>query len=447
MSDEMSRKAWKKFLVSLTELELRTVYDTSNAFDPIIWARIEHKMHLAGFDENWFNKAVPKPRLVGIELNPGPTVFSKLNKKKNKAKQTVITEKVTKVKQPRQSIARLMLHTQGTKNSRSSTSASLRNDYINTLRDPWEYGPIELGYNTFQTTELATAYLRGSLTVNADGSFAMFMSPSALSMFSYNVAGATTATWSTINSTNYAAVSTQIPQSRVVSGGLRVYCLFPETSASGILYSTSDVSSTYNTLITNTPTTISALSGAEMSIGSSGSRVVMLPIDNDSYSFFSGPTNAYSGGALPYHPSLLISGLGFPTGTKIFYESILNLEGLPAAGASTVGTDPNQTNNSQVLVGSYPTPQSLYNSVRNAIGNAVTIDAALGLAGTIATATGNPNIAAGIGLARSTFASGRHMRTAMVAGQNSNRQGRQTTLIAEEVKDEEAYTAARRLLR
>lgn len=372
-------------------------------------------------------KTVPKPRLVGIELNPGPP-------KPRKSLKVIIkpnTQRVAKRKTNKRSVGPSM-----------SIQHKLTTDYLNTLRDPWEHPPIKLGFNTFQTTVVATGYRRANFTVAADGSFAVAMVPSATGMIMTNNNGVNVATWATANATNATILQQQMLEARIVSGGLRLFCLFPETSAPGVLYSTTDLSLSSTLIAATTPNGVAGIPSAELGIGSRGSRIVMLPIDNDSYSFYSSNISGITANGLPYMPTLLIAGTGFPVGTVVYYEAIINLEGLPnnTSGAGQ-GIDINATPTGS-LSDLFPTPQSLYSAVRGVLGNAVTLDAIVGLAGTLGEAAGVPGARTASRIVRSSLGQGRNFRNSLVAGANVARQAHQSTVIIEEMKDE--YSMVRR---
>ena len=104
------------------------------------------------------------------------------------------------------------------------------------LQDPWEHGPINLGYGTLVETVKMTGYARGSITVNADGTFAVLVLPQTSAMVYTNVSGSAGTTWVSNAAYNQSALAAQAIEARITSGGLRIFALFPETASSGVLF-------------------------------------------------------------------------------------------------------------------------------------------------------------------------------------------------------------------
>lgn len=314
----------------------------------------------------------------------------------------------------------------------------LKNDYIATLTDPWEHEGVYLGYDTFIPTLLASAYRRGNFTVNADGTFAMYMVPSATGMVNINTSGAAGTTWSAANATNLAAITAQGQESRVVSGGLRVMCLFPETSAPGVLFAGVDVASSGTQLVTYTPNILANASNATLGLGSKGARGIILPLDPDSYTFFVNPIVGYSASNIPNSSVITMTGFGFPAGTLVWYESILNLELLPGNGSATIGIDASTDTLPLSLCSFFPSPSALFQQIRSAIGPSTVMD---GVDNLLSAANAAGYQAAGrartaLRATRSLFGTGGALNAAMVSGRMATAQGRQASLVIEEMKDD-----------
>lgn len=398
----------------------------------------EEVAHMESSIRNSGQAAVPAPRLVGIELNPGPA------HKKNKALAQKTTTTTTLVQQKKRRPRRAALASPNPLNR--GLGLGQRNaamDYIKTLVDPWEYPPMKLGYDCYVPSLLGMGYLRNSLTVNADGSFAIAFQPSITSSLITNVSGAAGVTWGgPFSLTDASSVTTQMSEARVVSGGLRVMALFPATSAPGVLYTGSDTSRTLANFQAASVSSLTGLPSSEIGIGSKGSRAVFYPIDNESFKFTVSPLTSYSGSVLPYQPTLYVAGLGFPTGTVVYYEAVLNLEGLPQNSSLSIGVD-NNAAAPPTLVDSFPSTDSLVSVVKRLIPPSVIMDGIGNLASGLAGMIGGPLAKAGVNFLTSAFSSGAHVRRTLAAGASQPRHGRQNTVVIEEMKDNE-YAMVRR---
>lgn len=322
----------------------------------------------------------------------------------------------------------------------SVLSSGLGAAYLATLRDPWENPPIKLGYLSCTPTVLATATARSSLTVNADGSFALALQPSVKNMILTNNAGNAVATWTGLDAANRAAITAQFMEARIVSGGLRAFALFPETSASGVLFAAA-VPTNGTTLQLTTATGLSGYPSSELGIGTRGARAVMTPVDVDAAVFHAEISDGtgYSGAFFPV-TTPYICGLGFPVGTVIWYEAVLNLEGIPNAllgASSTIGLD---SDLAPTLQDRLPNFESAARAARALLGNAAVMDAAVGLGGLI-----HPGIGVAMSATRSVFGQGRHFRQAqLVAGASEAAHGRQNSIVIEEMKEESGFRQRRR---
>lgn len=375
----------------------------------------------------------PQPRLVGIEENPGPLTITnkgKIIKKKSNTKNLKI--KVAVQRRPASS-----------RRSRSSISRSpsgFLRSYTDTVLDPWEAGPLKLGYNCMTNTVLGTGYARSSFVVNADGSFALVCTPqTAIGFVFTNNAGAAVATWNSIPAANLTALTAQMLEGRVISGGIRCVCLFPETSASGVLGAGVLSSSSNNNCQAFTPTTLFNSPSSELGLGSRGARACFLPQDNDSYSFYTNSIAGYSA-AGPYTSSVpYICGLGFPVGTVVYYEAVINLEGLPPNTTATVGINPENENIASAASDYFATPERLWSAARNIMGNSVIMNAALDFAAPHEDSMGRPHQSLASITRRSIFGSGNNFRKSMVAGANAMSQGKQNRRVMGELEQKDGY--------
>lgn len=317
----------------------------------------------------------------------------------------------------------------------------IEGDYYKTLCDPWECPPVKLGYMTYTPTILATAYVRASLQVNADGSFGLQMTPcignvSSVSFLQTNIASAVTSSWTNFAATNSSAIAAQMVGARVVSGGLRAFALFPETSAPGVLFAGSICSSSAATS-SLTATTYSQLPSAELGIGSRGARTVITPSDPSALEFFPQVLTAFSASSLLPYTLPFIVGLGFPAATTIWFEAVLNVEGLPLQTTTTnIGVDADQA---PTLMDQIPSFETVSKRARQLLGNSAVMDATEGLASSL-----NPTLGRVVGLTRSAFGHGRHLaRTMLASGESVSSQSKQNTILIEEMKEESDQSSRR----
>jgi hypothetical protein len=371
-------------------------------------------------------KSIPAPRLVGIETNPGPNPKGldalvrrnmerlaqahkkKMNKKSKRSRTPRILDVVSRVS--------------------TANPDQYARTFASALIDPWEAGPMKLGFNCFTETVLATAYLRSSFVVNADGTFALVLVPSATGMVLSNISGSAGVTWVQSDASNRAAVLVQGTEGRVTSGGIRLFALFPETSAPGVLFGGLIPTTNVSLLTAMAPVSFTTLSSAEVGIGSKGARAVLLPQDPDSY-VFSTPTVTGYTTTVPITSSIpFITGTSFPVGTVIWYEAVLNLELLPSVSSGSVGAMP-LSSSSDVASTHFPTPLGLWNAARPYLTSSVVMDATQGLLSMAA-----PRIARALG---SSFGGGAGFRRALVAGEQVLHQNRRSTIMLEEMKDGE----------
>jgi len=304
------------------------------------------------------------------------------------------------------------------------------------MKDPWEHSPPKLGFYSLTDTVQATAFFRESFLVNStDGSFALTLYPSSASMVLVRNGGAGSGVvGATRGASNSAYIAANIPLARVLSGGIRVFALFPETSASGVLFAGATAGDTFGAVsgTTYTPQFYANHPSAELGLGKKGARSVMIPVDVSAAQFFPQTSSAsgYATNTIASYTAPFVAGLGFPVGTVIWYEAVLNLEGLPSNSSNSAGDDVDGAfsfrDTVAASVGSFETA---VNYARRLVGNAAVMDgvaAASDLAGF-------PQAARWL---RSSFGTGRNL----VSGMNSVRNARQNTVMIEEMKEDAGDT-------
>lgn len=272
-------------------------------------------------------------------------------------------------------------------NSPTGPNSPFLRSYINTMLDPFEYGPVRLGFDCFTASDLATGYLRAAFVVNADGSFAIFLLPSITGMVLTNNGGqgaVGSINWTAASAANSTGIRNVAISARVVSGGLRAFALFPTTSAPGALFVGQLADYSANTLYAESPSGLSNLQDAMLGVGSLGASGTVRPQDPSSFIFSTWPLQGYTG--VPSQPVFstvpFIAGLGFPAGTVIYYEAILNLEILPNyTTASTLAMSADTQYNQDT----FSSASSLFNAARRLLTNPSIVDAVGGLAQAVTT--------------------------------------------------------------
>jgi len=238
-------------------------------------------------------------------------------------------------------------------------------------------------------TNLQCAYLRGSITANADGSFAIAQLPalgSGTSQVYTNVSGANTGTWTNTAYTNVTAIGTVIFEARVVSGGIKVVPQVAATAVPGVIYAMSIPSATASQITSATPTGLSQFVGAKFGFGSLGASATTRPVDPTSYEFQQQVVSGYVTGSLIANSTPVIVGLGFPAGTVVYFEAILNLEGIQAYSDAGAITNPGirVDDDADTLATAFPNVESMWNTIKRWIPDAATVDSvSQGLAATI----------------------------------------------------------------
>jgi hypothetical protein len=209
--------------------------------------------------------------------------------------------------------------------------------YFDTLVDPFEYGPVRLGFGTLVPTDLYTAYFRLDMISNADGSFGVACLPSlgnvTQNLWSTNAA-VNVASWTARSFANQLAISSSAGEGRVVSMGIRVTPLLAATDRPGILY-TALIPTITNTALTGSSVqTLLNLPQVQPNPGAGVATIVYRPVDPNSYHFTPNAIQGYAGATTPDGSSLAILGTGFPASTALHVDVVLNLESIISSGTS-----------------------------------------------------------------------------------------------------------------
>jgi len=256
---------------------------------------------------------------------------------KTKAQTKRANQRARRRRQPRAVDARLANPTTGVKSKRrparglrnNASANAITSDYLSTLNNPFEYPGVRMGFGCLIPTQLTMAYVKGTLSPNADGSFRIVGVPWNSASGSFNgsvgftsVTGVNTApTYLPLVSANLTQMVANFNLARVISGGVRVSVKYPATSTPGILNCfTSSNSSSAATATTNQAGL--SLPQAKLS-GSDGAQVLYRPTDTNDTEFGS---LVASGGGLLASSQLYVDGIGYPTGSTVYYEIVYHLE-------------------------------------------------------------------------------------------------------------------------
>lgn len=273
-------------------------------------------------------------------------------------------------------------------------------EYAQTLHNPWEHGPIHLGYDCMVPTTLATAYRKMAIDVNADGSFAVFAAPRIRGLYT-NTAGASVATWVHQQYQNETQITNLLSSARLVSGGLRVLCNFAATSRSGTLFAGALSFESVTQMNVHTPDALWSSQHVLMGVGSSGAAATCRPIDNSAYEFAYGTIDTTATAASLYNhlTSPFIVGVGFPADTKVWIEATLNFEGVAKQEANAPAAPAESTTTTAADV--FPTSQQLFNAVKEAVSDDRVMSFAESVAGSV-----HPLLRNAVNLGRTAFGRG-----------------------------------------
>jgi len=250
--------------------------------------------------------------------------------------------------------------------------------YVNTLNNPFNYPPIRLGWGTMVPTNLCTAYARGSFTTNADGSFAISTTPDIQAGVSYTTAGAGTATWGQLSQyANRASLQALIQEGRVVSGGIKVMPQVPATAVPGVLYAGSIPSINPGQLFASSPNTLSAAPQLKVGYGATGACSVTRPLDPTSYEFTVSVVLGYSSSTVLATSCPIIVGIGFPASTTVYYEAVLNIEGISTNNSTSALQSPEiNANDDAALAASHTSIESMWQSIKSYVPDSSSVNTA-----------------------------------------------------------------------
>jgi len=222
-------------------------------------------------------------------------------------------------------------------NGLSNKAGLLLQAYLNTLNDPFEYGPVKLGFGTMVGTQLVTAFLRTPINTFTDGSLGVCMNPQVGYVYNqlYKAnAGGSAISWNQPpNFFNNAAVGQLLAEARVVSGGIRGFPALSFQQYTGFAYAGGFAGDTINNCyLGSSITTLSENPGFRFGGGGYGAEALVRPTDPVSFEFTQSNVDGFSNtNAIVVNslPGILWNDMGTGgTATAFQIEYVLNLEGV-----------------------------------------------------------------------------------------------------------------------
>jgi hypothetical protein len=235
-------------------------------------------------------------------------------------------------------------------NNKSKRDAKLLSDargdyltkaYFNTLTNPFRHQGVKLGWGSMAPTAIQSAYLRGTITANADGSAALLAIPCAVGLLMTKTAGAAVATTVRADATDAGPLDTNFTAGRVISLGIKAYPSIAATDAPGICYAGALEGQRVAILDAMTPADLASFPQGEQSIASLGASATGRPQDPRSFQFevqavnssgFAAGSGTQLGFSIPF-----ISFIGLPASAVVAYEVIMNVECMAMAEHSGAG--------------------------------------------------------------------------------------------------------------
>jgi hypothetical protein len=263
--------------------------------------------------------------------------------------------------------------------------------WLATLSDPFEHGPIRMGWGTFHPTGLGTAFYRGTISSSStDGSFAIGLFPflnaagTGQSAIVVQNTNASSTTWGTsLDFINKGAFNGVANQLRAVSYGLKVYPQVPLTSAPGILYCGTIPAASASSLTANSVNNLAGSPYLKVGYGNVGAMVSGRPEDPTSFEV----SNYWATLAAPTTPSnwgtCIVAGTGFPNSTNIIIEAVMNFEFFYSSSVSSTLLESPLEGGPEAdasLSSLFPSVEAMWNFVKSRLPSAAITDSISNLA-------------------------------------------------------------------
>lgn len=240
-----------------------------------------------------------------------------------------------------------------------------------------------MGWGTMIPTSIHSAYIRGSVQSNTDGSLGILMNLTSKYMLSFAYNGANvsfTTTGATVDATDLAAIAANFSSARIISAGLRAYPNLPYTSAPGACFAGALPTMQAPNASALTPTDLFTTLYGEQFKAYEGAISLSHPQDTSSFAFHEAIVDGSTGwddtivipNSLPF---IAFSGIG--SATTVFYEAVINFEGVAKAGhgASALG-DSDDQQRGPTLSDYWPTAEKLWSGVKQFVSHPAVYGAA-----------------------------------------------------------------------
>lgn len=287
-------------------------------------------------------QTVPSPRLVGIELNPGPTVEilpdSSIRKRRNRRR-----GKKSKTNRGQSLILR-----RPHSSSAPARNLSLTTLYCASLRDPFNVGPPSIGFGCLIPLTKSAFFCRQVIAGSTLTAYNQILTrPCVDNMVTVSSVAALSTPFSSgtvvsFDATNSTVIQNAFQSARVISGGCRIRVLGPMTAAPPILMGGA-IYDTYNNIATLSPTNTVNQSQLNFTNSvTSAAQVVFRPGDNSDFVLLPNVVNtAGLNTVTPYnHAVFYLSFSGTPTGYTLLIESLYHMEGNSGVDASGIDVEP-----------------------------------------------------------------------------------------------------------
>jgi len=248
--------------------------------------------------------------------------------------------------------------------------------YIRMICDPVGSLPVPAGFLTWSPSVMQSPYNRGTFLLTNDG-FVVTVNPDA-SLAPSAAVSSILSNYVTIGQYNGASITSQVgvpavnastilagtTTNRTCASGIKLMIEHPSTSQSGIIGLTRMNGITaLNSLDAPRPSDFQSYPQTQIFCTNGGSATVRLNwLPSDAGDFQFAKNTVYTNGEGILNP-LVISGSGFPAGTRIFYEVFTHLEcqaGQQVLGSLASNADLAATSVQPALVDEHPTADSFF---------------------------------------------------------------------------------------
>lgn len=245
--------------------------------------------------------------------------------------------------------------------------ALVTSEYLESLVDPFECCGPRLGWGCLTPSGVSTAYVRGTLTANADGTVAFMAVPECKSLLYYWNGGASAAATANIAPSDATVIGQNFQSGRPVSLGVRVFPSIAMTSAPGQCVTGALIDMNNTQLAALTVNDLITYPNSHVSIGYSGGSSTGRPIDVHSFEFqipTVDQTNDFIsvGGEFNFSlPYVVFTGL--PASAVCYYEAAFNFEALYKTQHSSAALAPGDA--MATLANEWPSMETMWTRVKD----------------------------------------------------------------------------------